>query len=178
MKKTTLRRMDLVFSIILMMLSVWIMINCVKMFFNPFGREFARVSGEDIKDSILNWYLSPALVPFIFACCLMICAIALYKIARANGLLHNHEMHVAVLVIAILTIYIKGLIPLCRAALDIFPTFQGFPFMIATFVCLVAQMIVFSKKNAKKMIAAVVVAAIAAAAVTYGFGTLAMIPLP
>lgn len=74
MKKTTLRRMDLVFSIILMMLSVWIMINCVKMFFNPFGREFARVSGEDIKDSILNWYLSPALVPFIFACCLMICA--------------------------------------------------------------------------------------------------------
>ena len=191
MKKSTLRRADLVFSLVLMAISVFCMITSIKSFFNPFGRDFARVSGDDIKNSIMEWYLSPALVPFIFAACLFLCAFLLYQNARKDGakfdfltkekitaFLKNRELHVAVIIIGILAVYIKGLIPFCRAYLDIFPKFQGFPFMIATWICLMAQMIIFSKKTPVKIVLAVVIAAAASAAITYGFGMLALIPLP
>lgn len=191
MKKSALRRADLVFSMVLMAVSVFCMIYSVKSFFNPFGRDFSMVSGDDIKKTILEWYLSPSLVPFIFAACLLICAIFLYRNARKEGakfdfltrgniqfFMKNREVYVAVGEIAILTIYIKGLIPLCRNHLDLFPRFQGFPFMIATFVCLTIQMIIFGKKTPVKIITAVVISGVAAFAITYGFGMLAMIPLP
>lgn len=149
------------------------------------------VSGDDIKKTILEWYLSPSLVPFIFAACLLICAIFLYRNARMEGaefdfltrenirfFVKNRETYVAVSEIVILTIYIKGLIPLCRKQLDLFPKFQGFPFMIATFICLTVQMIIFGKKTPAKIITAIVISGAAAFAITYGFGMLAMIPLP
>lgn len=191
MKKSALRRADLVFSLILALISILSMFYCIKLFFNPFGRDFAMVSGDDIKRTMQEWYLSPALVPFIFSACLLLCAAFLYRNARQEGarfdfltkenviiFIKNRETKVAVIEFAILAGYIKGLIPFFRAHLDIFPKFQGFPFMIATWLCLLTQMIIFGEKTMKKLLMALLISAIASAAVTYGFGVLAMIPLP
>lgn len=191
MEKKTLRRADLVFSIILIVVSVLTMIESIKLFFNPFGRDFEKVSPEDVKACITNWYESPALLPFILAAILLFLAVCLMHVALKDGakldfftkekihaFFHNRETGVAAIVIGILCIYIFVLIPQCRSYLDFFPTFQGFPFMVATFISLAAQMIVFNEKKIKKIVQSLVIAALAAAAVTYGFGTLAMIPLP
>lgn len=64
MKKSTLRRADLVFSVFLMVVSVAAMIESVKLLFNPFGRDFEDVRGDDIKTSLETWYQSVGLVPF------------------------------------------------------------------------------------------------------------------
>ena len=58
MKKSTLRRADMVFSVVLMVVSFVAMVESVKLLFNPFGRDFADVRGDDIKNNILNWYQS------------------------------------------------------------------------------------------------------------------------
>ena len=85
MKKSTLRRADLVFSIVLMVISVATMIESVKLLFNPFGRDFEDVKGDDIKNSIETWYQSVGLVPFIIAAFIFICALCLFHFARREG---------------------------------------------------------------------------------------------
>lgn len=140
MKKSTLRRADLVFSIVLMVISVATMIESVKLLFNPFGRDFEDVKGDDIKNSIETWYQSVGLVPFIIAAFIFICALCLFHFARREGarfdfinfnniraLLKNEEFRVAVIVTAILCAYIFVFMPLCREYLDFFPAFRGSP---------------------------------------------------
>lgn len=191
MKKSSLRRADLVFTLFLMLVSVWTMLESVKMFFNPFARPFAKVSGEDIKNSILNWYMSPALMPFIFAACLLLCSILLYLHARNDGarfdfftkekvksFFQAREFKVASLIIVIMTFYVFALVPFCRAHFDYFHEFQGFPFMIASFICILTQTLIFGKRTPPRIALGILISAVAAAAITYGFGVLAMIPLP
>lgn len=191
MKKSTLRRADMVFSLVLMAVSVWTMIESVKLLFNPFGRDFSKVRGDDIKASIETWYQSAGLVPFIIACFLLICALFLFHFARREGarfdfikldnlraLLKNEEFRVAAVVIGILSIYVFVLMPLCRSRLDFFPRFQGFPFLVATSIMLFATMVFFGEKKAKNILASLVISAAAAGAIAYGFGMLALIPLP
>lgn len=50
--------------------------------------------------------------------------------------------------------------------------------MIATFIFLLAFIISFNEKTFKKIIISVIVAGVGAIAITYGFGNLALIPLP
>ena len=191
MKKSTLRRADLVFSIVLMVISVATMIESVKLLFNPFGRDFEDVKGDDIKNSIETWYQSVGLVPFIIAAFIFICALCLFHFARREGarfdfinfnniraLLKNEEFRVAVIVTAILCAYIFVFMPLCREYLDFFPRFQGFPFMIATFLMLFLMMVIFGTKKLKSILSYFVTSALTAAAIAYGFGMLALIPLP
>ncbi len=191
MKKSTLRRADLVFSIVLMVISVATMIESVKLLFNPFGRDFEDVKGDDIKNSIETWYQSVGLVPFIIAAFIFICALCLFHFARREGarfdfinfnniraLLKNEEFRVAVIVTAILCAYIFVFMPLCREYLDFFPRFQGFPFMIATFLMLFLMMVIFGTKKLKSILSYFVASALTAAAIAYGFGMLALIPLP
>lgn len=191
MKKSTLRRADMVFSLVLMGISVWTMIESVKLLFNPFGRDFSQVRGDDIKGSIETWYQSAGLVPFIIACFLLICALFLFHFARREGarfdfikpgkiksLLKNEEFRVAVAVTAILSVYVFVLMPLCRSRLDFFPRFQGFPFLVATFIMLFAMMVIFGEKKPKSIVISLIISAAAAAAIAYGFGMLALIPLP
>ena len=191
MKKSTLRRADLVFSIVLMVISVATMIESVKLLFNPFGRDFEDVKGDDIKNSIETWYQSVGLVPFIIAAFIFICALCLFHFARREGarfdfinfnniraLLKNEEFRVAVIVTAILCAYIFVFMPLCREYLDFFPRFQGFPFMIATFLMLFLMMVIFWTKKLKSILSYFVASALTAAAIAYGFGMLALIPLP
>ena len=191
MKKSTLRRADMVFSVVLMIVSFVAMVESVKLLFNPFGRDFADVRGDDIKSNILNWYQSVGLVPFVIAAFIFICGLCLFHFARKEGarfdfiklgniraLLKNEEFRVAVIVTAILCAYIFAFMPLCRKYLDFFPHFQGFPFMIATFLMLFLMMDIFGKKSAKQIAKNFVASALAAGAITYGFGMLALIPLP
>lgn len=191
MKKSTLRRADLVFSIVLMVISVATMIESVKLLFNPFGRDFEDVKGDDIKNSIETWYQSVGLVPFVIAAFVFICALCLFHFARREGarfdfinfnniraLLKNEEFRVAVIVTAILCAYIFVFMPLCREYLDFFPRFQGFPFMIATFLMLFLMMVIFGTKKLKSILSYFVASALTAAAIAYGFGMLALIPLP
>ncbi|QAT50296.1 hypothetical protein EQM14_11285 [Caproiciproducens sp. NJN-50] len=192
MKKETLRKVDLVFSLILIIVSVGTMLECVRMFFNPFEKDFANeVSGNDVKDAILYWYTSPAFLPVIIAIAIMFCAIMLFRLARKSGakfdfftkekaveFIKNPETAIAVFVIGTIAVYILCLIPACRQMFDVFPHFQGFPFMIATFILLAVQMVVLNEKSLKKIMISLLVAAVSSAAVTYCFGTLAMIPLP
>ena len=159
--------------------------------FNPFGRDFEDVKGDDIKNSIETWYQSVGLVPFIIAAFIFICALCLFHFARREGarfdfinfnniraLLKNEEFRVAVIVTAILCAYIFVFMPLCREYLDFFPRFQGFPFMIATFLMLFLMMVIFGTKKLKSILSYFVASALTAAAIAYGFGMLALIPLP
>ena len=50
--------------------------------------------------------------------------------------------------------------------------------MIATFLMLFLMMDIFGKKSAKQIAKNFVASALAAGAITYGFGMLALIPLP
>lgn len=191
MKKSTLRRADLVFSVVLMVVSFAAMVESVKLLFNPFGRDFADVRGEDIKSRIETWYQSVGLVPFIISAFIFICGLFLFHFARKEGvrfdfiklsnvraLLKNKEFRVAVIVTAILCAYIFAFMPLCREYLDFFPRFQGFPFMIATFLMLFLMMVIFGKKSVKQIAMNFVASALAAGTIAYGFGMLALIPLP
>ena len=191
MQKSTLRKTDLVFSLVLMAISVYVFFESIVLFFNPFGRPFAKVKGETIKQGILEWYTSPALMPFLLAIILFILAMLLFKNARKEGakfdfftkekfaaLAGARETHVCIIVCAFLCLYVFALIPLCRKYLNFFPTFQAFPFMIATFLYLVGMMLVFGQRTGKKILMSFIVSAGAAAFIALGFGVLAMIPLP
>jgi len=191
MDKQKLRRADICFSLLLMGLSAWIFTQSIKLFFNPFGRRFADVRPEDIKAGIEQWYKSPALVPAILAVLLFLCALMLMHHALKEGarldfftkknllaLFHNREFYVVVVVVAALSCYIFGAMPLCRKHLNFFPKFQGFPFMVATFLYLLTMMVIFNRKKPRQMLLSLLISAAAAGAITYGFGIVAMIPLP
>ncbi len=191
MKKTTLRRADLVFSYVLMVVAIYSMIEAVSIFINPMGMDFDRVKGDTIKAAITGWYKSPGLMPFLLGIVIFFLAMVLRDIAIKDGakfdfLTKSHfgyflklrETWVAVTIIVIFCAYVFILIPQCRAHLNFFPKFQGFPFMIATFVFLATQMIIFNKRTWKAVGMSLLVAALASGAITYGFGMLAMIPLP
>lgn len=191
MKKSSIRRADLVFSYVLMLVSIYMFIESVGLLINPMGRDFDTVTGDQLKNYILSWYKSPALMPFMLAVVIMILSQILRSIAVRDGAKFDFisiahikhfvclkETRVAVIVIALFTLYIFGMIPFCRANFNYYPKFQGFPFMIATFVFLAVQMIIFNKRTIKAVLMSILVAAIAAGLITYGFGMMALIPLP
>lgn len=191
MKKENLRRADLIFAIVLILLSIFVFIKSIGYFFNPFSRDFALVSGDSIKDAIVNWNQSPALLPLFLSALLLVCGISLLHIAKRQGakidfftkekvkaLILSRELHVVLIVVGTLCLYIFLLIPLFRKYLDLFPRFQAFPFMLATFVYLFSTMVIFNKKSFKKILYSFITAAIAAGLIAYGFGIAAMIPLP
>ncbi len=191
MNKSSLRRADLVFSYILMAISVYVIIESVNIFFNPFGREWEKIKPETIKDTIEKWYESPALMPFLLGFIMLFLAFRLRGIALKDGakfdfisvknlktFIFLKETRVAAFIIAAFSLYVFVFIPVCRAYLNFFVMFQGFPFLIATFLFLALQMVVFNKKDLKGILMSLLVAAVFASAITYGFGSLALIPLP
>ncbi len=191
MSKSSLRRADLVFSYILMAISVYVIIESVNIFFNPFGRDWEDIKPETLKDTIEKWYESPALMPFLLGFIILFLAFRLRAVALKDGakfdfisvsnikaFIFMKETRIAAFVIGAFCLYVLVFIPLCREYLNFFVMFQGFPFLIATFLFLALQMVVFNKKNLKGILMSLLVAAIFAGAITYGFGTLALIPLP
>lgn len=191
MDKLKVRRSDLVFSIFLMFLSFYYFIKSVMLFISPFGRALEDINAEELKLGLIEWYKSPGLLPLVLSVIIFILAVCLHKVARKDGatfdfitkanaiqFIKNKEVKIAIITLGYMAVYIYGLIPVCREYLDLFPTFQGFPFMIATFVYLAVFMITFNEKNTKKIVISVIAALLGALAITYGFGNLALIPLP
>lgn len=190
-EEVVLRKADLAFGILLAVFSLIMLFGAVRIFFNPFGRIFSQVKAQEIKNSIVNWHQSAALFPGIIAIILLFLAVLLVNFALLKGakfdflsmdkvhsLLRDREFRVLVTICALLCAYAFVLIPLCREFIDFFPRFQGFPFMIATFVYLVAMMLAFNKRTVRAYTLSIVISACAAGAITYGFGMLALIPLP
>jgi hypothetical protein len=194
LNKLPLRKADLVFSVVLMGISILVIIQSIKLFFNPFGRPPENIQADETQALIDEWATSPALVPLILAAFLMLCAVllminALREGARLNISIHairekmtllrnNREIYVLAIIIGLLMGYVLLFIPLCRANLNIFPRFQGFPFMVATFIFMFAMTAIFNEKTVRKMVMSFLVAAIASGLIAYGFGIIAMIPLP
>lgn len=191
MDKRKVRRADLVFSLFLMIMAAYFFVKSAALFINPFGREFEKINAEELKTGLMEWYQSPGLLPLVLSVIIFILAVILWNIARKDGaafdfltgsnlavFLKNREFQVAVVVVGYLLLYIYGMIPLCRKNLNLFPKFQGFPFMIATFGYLALFMITFNKKSVKAILTSILIAVLAAGAITYGFGNLALIPLP
>lgn len=191
MKKETLRRADMITSIFLMIFAIFVFIESVKIFFNPFGRKDYTVSEEEKVALIKEWYLSPAIIPLIISVLIFICgAVYLVQAKKDGGKLDffkrdkfksffiSRETKITVLIIGWLAIYIFMLIPLCRRFLNFFPRFYGFPFLIATFIYLVVFMICTGEKNKKAISMSILISCLGSLAITYGFGVLAQIPLP
>lgn len=191
MKKETLRRADLLFSIVLIVVSIWFGVKSVLLFSNPFSKDWSLLTQEEIDKNLADWFNSPGLIPLIFSICLLVCAIVLMRIAIKEGarldflqkdkivaFFRNKEFNVAVKVIGLLAIYLYGIIPFCRRFLNLIPTFQGFPFLIATFIYLAAFIILFNEKTVKKIVISLVVAGTSSTLITVGFGVVAKILLP
>lgn len=191
MEKSKLRRADLLASIFLMVLSVFVFIGSLKIFFNPFGRANVSLTQQEIDALLDQWYTSPALLPLLLSVLIMICAIIYLRQASREGgkfdfiklekfkaLIQGRETKVTLAIIGWLTVYVFVLIPVCRKTLDFFPKFYGFPFLIATFIYLGVFMITFNEKTKKGIILSLTIAFLGSAAIIYGFGTLAQIPLP
>lgn len=85
MEKSSLRRADLVFSLLLMLGSLWFMIQSIKLFLNPFGRKWEAVPAEAIKETLTFWYKSPALMPFFVSLLVLLCSIMLFHVAMKAG---------------------------------------------------------------------------------------------
>jgi len=191
MEKGTLRRADLVFSIVLLISSALYMFECLKIFINPFNRKWENVPAEGLKETFTLWYKSPSLVPFMMAFCLFLCGLALMHIAFKDGakidflsrdkiaaFLKNRELISFLLCVIMLCVYVFFLIPVSRRYLNVIRGFRVFPFFVATFVYLIAMMMLFGEKTPKHFLKSALISACASGLVTWSFGILAQIPLP
>lgn len=188
--KSTVRRFDLITSIILIIFSVFMMYESYKLFANPFGK--ATITDEEIAKNLASWYTSPGLIPIIIAGILLVLSIGLLIVALKDGakfdfftkekiatLKTNREIKTFAIVVGILAIYIYGLIPLCRSYLHFFNNFQGFPFAIATSIYISVMAIIYQRERTKKnIIISIIVGVAAAFIITVLFNKVALIMLP
>ncbi len=191
MENKELRKLDLVFSVVLIAGSIFYMIESIKLFMNPFGRSWDRVTEESVAELIRKWCESPALVPFIVSILLLICATCLLVVAWKSGARFSFsgnnlvekfktdkEFRTFITVAGSLGVYIYILMPLCRSFLNVFRGFQGFPFLVSTFIYIGFTSIVFSRKTKNDIVMALVVSLIASTAISVLFNKVALIPLP
>ncbi len=191
MDKKVVRRFDLVTSILLIIGSIWFLFQCRNLFYNPFGKK--EVSVEETAELVEKWYQSAALFPALVGVLILVAGIALLVVALKDGarfdfitkeniksLKNNREFCTFVIVAGLLAVYIYALIPFCRAFLNIIPyVFQGFPFMIATFIYISAMAIIFQRERTKKnIIISFIVAFVASFVIAFMFNKGALIPLP
>ncbi len=190
-EKKVVRRFDLVTSILLILGSIWFLFQCKNLFFNPFGKKV--VSEKELADITAKWFESPALFPVLVGILLLVAGIALLIIALKDGarfdfftkekiksLGKNREFITFIIVAGSLAIYIYALIPFCRAFLNILPySFQGFPFMVATFIFISEISIIFQRERTRKnVLISLLVAFIASLVIALMFNKGALIPLP
>ncbi|MCC8190199.1 MAG: hypothetical protein LIP77_06105 [Planctomycetes bacterium] len=186
-----LRRADLAFGVVLAAMAIVMLIGAVRIFFNPFGRDFHQVRAQEVKSAIVNWHQSAALLPGLLSLVLLILSLVLIHVALMRGakadflrlgtlvhLVRSGEGRVFAAIVLQLCLYAYFLLPFCRQYLDVFPRFQGFPFLVATFLYLAVMMMAFNARTKGAMVLSLTLAAVAAGAITYGFGMLALIPLP
>ncbi len=190
MDKKILRRCDLVTSIVFIILSIFFMFESYKMFANPFGK--ATLPEEEIVKNLKLWYQSPGLLPLFVSGILLLLSIGLLIIAIKDGarfdfikisniisMKTNKEFRTCIEVLGFTAIYIYILMPVCRAFLDFFAAFQGFPFAIATSIYISGMAIYYQPVRNKKSIRTSLLVGIAAAfMIAVLFNKLALIMLP
>ncbi len=166
MEKKTLRKADMVTSIVLMAIAVsWFGLSI------PLLIKTVR-SGE-------HFYISAGLFPMIISGLLGLCAANLFFKARKDGarfdffkadkviaLIKSRESRIAAVIIGLMAVYIFILLPLVS-------------YSIATFIFLFLFMLYFKGlRSVKGVLIIFIISAVTTAILSYGFGELAMIPLP
>ena len=187
----TIRRFDLVTSIVFIAAAIWFLFQCYALFMNPFGK--TEVTEKELAKIFERWFESPALFPALVGILLLVAGIALLIIALKSGarfdfitkenikkLKDNNEFMTFCTVVGSLAVYLYALIPFCRKFLNFLPySFQGLPFAIASFIFITFIAIVYSRERSKKnIVISVVVAFIAAFLIAFMFNKGALIPLP
>ena len=167
MEKQNLRRADLITSIILFFYSAGMFIMSIQLIIRTLERN-------------RHWYQSAGLFPLITSVLLIICALSLFRtaiIAGANlkfinmsnaiSLFKTREFKSTAVVIGLIATYIFVLLPI-----------KWLKYEYSTFVFIFGFMMIFNKKDMKSFIMSLMISIIATVLLTYGFGKLAMIPLP
>lgn len=192
MDKKTLRRADLVMSIVLVIIALFVFIMSAQL--------LNRTLNLNNPDNAI-WYRSAGLVPMIVSILLAISAISLFLKAWGDGARFDfftkekliyfftcREFKVAGFVIGWLAIYIFVLLGpvedvIYNALYDIegiswiIP--QYLPYTIMTFIYLVVFILAFNDRSKKKnWIISIVISIIVSVVVAYLFGDVAMIILP
>lgn len=164
--KKALRKMDLVTSVFLFIISV---VGCI-------------MSLQLLLRTINNgkeWFTSAGLFPLIVTLFLGVCSVSLFMTAWKYGarfdflkkeiivnLIKSSEFKSGCAVVAILFLYIFTM------------TRPGKQYEIATFLFMFITMVVFQKRTKRAIINSLIISLVATAVLSYGFGQLAMIPLP
>lgn len=166
MEKNSLRKADLVFSIVLMIFGIYVAINGV------------ILTIEGIKKPDIDWYSSPGLMPILIAFFTLICAFSLYRVARKDGANFNFVNGENIKKL-FADKYIKNaLFIIGLIAMYIYVLLRVLPYAFATFVFLFVFIYFFKGNTKKELIIAITISAVATALLVYGFGSLAQIPLP
>jgi hypothetical protein len=189
-EKKTLRRADLVMSIILLLFAGFVFIM---------SYDLLRKTLANSDPDYAIWYRSAGLVPMIISFLLGVCAVFLFLKARSDGarfdfftkdkvkgFFTGREFKVAISIIGLLAVYIFVLLgPVEEAIYNLFyslglPWFiTGYvPYILMTFIFLGSFMIIFNKKKKKEIILSIIISLITSVIIAFLFGDLAMILLP
>jgi len=163
-EKKTLRKLDFITGIVLLVISVFFIFQSWKLLQRTFSK-----GGE--------WYLSAGLVPMVVCIALAICSLVLIVNAikskvsfavtpeKLKKSICNHNFFTTVFIIV-------------WFAAHIFVLLEFLSYELATITFLVVFIAVFAEKNLKKIGIGVVVSVVITLAIAYCFGSLVGIPLP
>lgn len=167
MEKKNLRRADLITSGILLVYGSGMFILSLQLMMRTLEKN-------------RHWYQSAGLFPLITSALLIICSVFLMKTALSSGanlkfinkanvlnLVKSNEFRTTTTVIGLIAAYIFLLLPL-----------KWLRYEYATFIFIFGFMTLFNQKNKKAILKGLIISIIATMLLTYGFGELAMIPLP
>lgn len=164
LKKESLRKADVIFSIVLILLGIYVLINALKM---PVTGLPGTVEQE--------FYIAPGFLPAIVAIVLIIMGLALL----INGLKSGGKISKKDIINVIQAIksenFVKSVIMIALIIIYTFILIGRLPFFWATFIFLTISMFFLRATSWWRII---LISALASLIITYSFGTLARIPLP
>jgi len=164
LKKESLRKADVIFSIILICLSIYILIESLRM---PVTGLKGTVEEE--------FYIAPGFLPTIVTVILMIMGLFLL----INGLKSGGKISKKDIINIIQVIksenFVKSVIMVALIIIYTFILIGRLPFFWATFIFLTISMLFLRATSWWRII---LISAVASLVITYSFGTLARIPLP
>lgn len=164
LKKESLRKADVLFSIILIALGIYVLINSIKM---PVTGLPGTVEQE--------FYIAPGFFPTIIAIVLMIMGlILLINGIRSGGMITKKDLENFIKFIKS-QIFLKSIIMVTLIVIYTFLLIGRLPFFWATFIFLASSMLFLRATSWWKVI---VISALSSLLITYCFGNLARIPLP
>jgi len=191
MKKSTLRKADLVMSILLLIFAIFV--------FYQASLLMHRTLNLNNEDNAL-WYRSAGLMPMVVSALLGISAISLFVRAwregarfdfftseKVKGFFGGRELRVALFVILWLAFYIFVLLgPVEEAIYNglydagvFWMIYQYLPYMLMTFVYLFVFMMAFNDvKKLKDWVISFVISLVSSALIAYLFGHVALVVLP